>query len=475
MEPFEVMTSESQERMLAIVEPERPRRGARHLRSVGGAGLGRSARCTGEPGAAAHPRRLDGEVLADVPAASLHEDAPLYDRPRRRAGRPRRAAGRRPGADAAAHRPTAGADLLDLLADTSWVWSQYDHQLFLNTVEGPGGDAAVLRLKHPTTGARHRPRPGAHHRRQPPLVRRRPAAGHGADRGRGGAQPRRASAPARSAVVNCLNFGNPEHPEVMWQLSEAIDGMAEACRALGIPVVGGNVSLYNESRGRRHRPDPGRRHARADRPRSTAARRGVALVDGGRAPAARRRPSPELGGSAWAWRRRPPRRSPAGARPRPPRAVVADLVRTLVVDGHARRRARRRPTAASAWRWPRWRCAPASGFTVPGIADHAGAVHRVAVTRGAVRRARRRSSRVSAPTAKCAAGVARSPRSDGRRLVTALAIEGAWLTSRSPAHRRRSVPARSADGRGPLGLGRDGSPQARPLTELGPCARVPSR
>ena len=58
------------------------------------------------------------------------------------------------------------------------------------------------------------------------------------------------------ALVNCLNFGNPEHPEVMWQLSEAIDGMAEACRALGIPVIGGNVSLYNESRGRDIDPTP---------------------------------------------------------------------------------------------------------------------------------------------------------------------------------------------------------------------------
>ena len=57
------------------------------------------------------------------------------------------------------------------------------------------------------------------------------------------------------AVVNCLNFGNPEHPEVMWQLSEAIDGLAEACLALDLPVIGGNVSLYNESGGRRHRPD----------------------------------------------------------------------------------------------------------------------------------------------------------------------------------------------------------------------------
>jgi phosphoribosylformylglycinamidine synthase len=142
-----------------------------------------------------------------------------------------------------------------MLADTSWVWSQYDHQLFLNTVLGPGSDATVLRLKHPTTGA---------------------------DTGRALAlttdgnhrwcavDPRRGTAltvaesvlnlacvGARPlALVNCLNFGNPEHAEVMWQLSEAIDGMADACRALGIPVVGGNVSLYNESAGADIDPTP---------------------------------------------------------------------------------------------------------------------------------------------------------------------------------------------------------------------------
>ena len=78
------------------------------------------------------------------------------------------------------------------------------------------------------------------------------------------------------AVVNCLNFGNPEHPEVMWQLSEAIDGMGEACRAFGIPVVGGNVSLYNESRRPRHRPDARHRRARRDRrPDSRAPRLSV--------------------------------------------------------------------------------------------------------------------------------------------------------------------------------------------------------
>ena len=100
--------------------------------------------------------RPDGEVLADVPAASLHEDAPLLDRPR--AEPADRAARLADSADAALAAPgDPGADLLDLLYDTSWVSSQYDHQLFLNTVEGPGGDASVLRLKHPTTGRRHRP------------------------------------------------------------------------------------------------------------------------------------------------------------------------------------------------------------------------------------------------------------------------------------------------------------------------------
>ena len=191
-----------------------------------------------------------------MPAKSLDEDAPRYDRPlaepadlaERRARRRRR----RPAGSGASTSPPR---CVAMLADTSWVSSQYDHQLFLNTVVAPGGDAAVLRLKHPTTGV---------------------------DTGRGLAlttdgnhrwcavDPRVGTASlvaeavlnlacvgARPlALVNNLNFGNPEHPEVMWQLSEAIDGMGEACRALGVPVVGGNVSLYNESRGRDIDPTP---------------------------------------------------------------------------------------------------------------------------------------------------------------------------------------------------------------------------
>ncbi|CAB4760855.1 MAG: phosphoribosylformylglycinamidine synthase subunit PurL [Actinobacteria bacterium] len=248
MEPFEIMTSESQERMLAIVEP---------------VGLDRVlAICerwevrASVIGVVTDGDRLrirdgfEGEVLADVPASSLHDAAPLYDRPRQAPG-PSSA----PGPDSVAAPADAGADLVAMLTDTSWVSSQYDHQLFLNTVVGPGGDATVLRLKHPGTGH---------------------------DTGRALAitvdgnhrwcavDPRRGTAltvaesvlnlacvGARPlAVVNCLNFGNPENPEVMWQLSEAIDGMADACRAFGVPVIGGNVSLYNESAGVSIDPTP---------------------------------------------------------------------------------------------------------------------------------------------------------------------------------------------------------------------------
>jgi phosphoribosylformylglycinamidine synthase len=186
-----------------------------------------------------------GEVLADVPAASLSDDAPLYDRP---IAPPADRDARRADDPAALDPPAdCGAEILAMLADASWVWRQYDHQLFLNTVTGPGGDAAVLRLAAPglppsrrglalSTDSNPRwcavdPRAGT------ALV----VAESALNVACAGARP--------VALVNCLNFGNPEHPEVMWQLSEAIDGMAEACRALDVPVVGGNVSLYNESGG----------------------------------------------------------------------------------------------------------------------------------------------------------------------------------------------------------------------------------
>ncbi|TMK85884.1 MAG: phosphoribosylformylglycinamidine synthase subunit PurL [Actinobacteria bacterium] len=143
MQAFEVMTSESQERMLAIVRPDDLdavetlcRRWEVRASVVGRVNTGGRLRVF-----------EGGQVVAAVPAASLHEDAPLY---RRRCVMP--AAHTDRVADDPARLPApgdCGADLLALTADLSWVWSQYDHQLFLNTVEEPGGDAAVLRLKAP--------------------------------------------------------------------------------------------------------------------------------------------------------------------------------------------------------------------------------------------------------------------------------------------------------------------------------------
>jgi phosphoribosylformylglycinamidine synthase len=252
MEPWEVMTSESQERMLAIVTPESWPTVADVCRrwEVRATVVGRVTDAS-DGGAGASPGRLriregfDGPVLADVPAASLADEAPLYERP---AAPPADLAARR--ADDPGDEPAGdcGGELVSLLADPSWVYRQYDHQLFLNTVEGPGGDAALLRLAGPglppsrrgmalTTDSSPRwcaldPRAGT------ALVLAESLANL-------------ACVGARAvAVVNCLNFGNPEHPEVMWQLSEAIDGLAGACRGFGLPVIGGNVSLYNESAGR---------------------------------------------------------------------------------------------------------------------------------------------------------------------------------------------------------------------------------
>ncbi len=236
MTAAEVMTSESQERVLVIVAPS----DLDELRAVCARWEVRAS-VIGTVTGSGRLRVLDrpgGSVLADVPAAALEEDRPMYDRPQRAAVVPLLVAPA--GGD-------AGTDLLGLLTDPSWVFRQYDHQLFLNTVTPPGGDAAVLRLKAPGL----------------PSSRRAIAVSADGNARWCAVDPRQgaaltvaesclnvACAGARPvALVNCLNFGNPEHPEVMWQLSSAVDGLADACRAFGIPVIGGNVSLYNESDG----------------------------------------------------------------------------------------------------------------------------------------------------------------------------------------------------------------------------------
>jgi phosphoribosylformylglycinamidine synthase len=296
MEPWEVMTSESQERMLAIVTPA-------DLQRVLDVCAKWEVRAT-VVGTVTNSGRLrildgpEGPVLADVPASTLHDDAPVCERPMiRPAGLDARLADVAP--------VTTGDpanELLRLLRDPAWVYRQYDHQLFLNTVVAPGGDAALLRLRGPGVRPSDPARRPAialstdgNHRwcaLDPRLGTALTVAESALNVACAGAEP--------VALVNCLNFGNPEHPEVMWQLSEAVDGMAEACRALDIPVIGGNVSLYNESRGRDIDPTPvvGTLGLVRDLQRPPP---GIALVGGDsivllQAPAT----APSLAGSKWA-------------------------------------------------------------------------------------------------------------------------------------------------------------------------------
>src|SRR4051794_13320743 len=294
MEPFEVMTSESQERMLAIVTPEaldevvalceKWEVRASVIGTVTGTGQLRVL------------DRVDGDVLAEMPASAL-EEAPLYDRPRQAPADLEARRADEPVVDAAA--VDIGPDLLAMLVDPSWVHRQYDHQLFVNTVVAPGGDAAVLRLKGPgiPTTSRGLALSTDGNGRWCAVDPRAGAAMLVAE-----ATLNVACAGARPvALVNCLNFGNPEHPEVMWQLSEAIDGMGDACRALSVPVIGGNVSLYNESRGRDIDPTPvvgvlGLIDRLVERPP------GVTLVDGGELLVLGPDPTMarQLAGSRWA-------------------------------------------------------------------------------------------------------------------------------------------------------------------------------
>ena len=324
MEPFEIMTSESQERMLAICEPEKldDLLGICRKWEIAASVIGT---VTGS-GRLRVLDRVDGEVLADMPAASLDADAPLYDRP---LAEPRDRATRSSAEVTVPAPDDAGADLLELLLDPAWVYRQYDHQLFLNTVEGPGGDATVLRLKHPVTGWDTRRGlaltcDGNH--RWCALDPRRGTALVVAE-----ALINLACVGARPlGLVNCLNFGNPEHPEVMWELSESIDGMAEACRAFGIPVVGGNVSLYNESRGHDIDPTPvvgmlGLVDRLDRRPPGVHLEAGAAILALGA-------DTRSLAGSRWAW----DRGFHAGAAPEldlVAHRALADLVRRLAVEG----------------------------------------------------------------------------------------------------------------------------------------------
>jgi phosphoribosylformylglycinamidine synthase II len=259
MSAYEIMLSESQERMLLVAEKGREQEVLRVFDKWGLEGV--------IVGTVIPEPRLrifqHGELVADIPNQSLTDDAPLYHRPVGTWSRPHQI---KVPLDPPPHileelkKPRDyTADLKKLLASPNicskrWVYEQYESMVQTNTVQGPGGEAGVMRIKNSGTPGHERglamalagngrwcyldPKLGAMH-----------AVAEAARKvACAGATP--------VAATNCLNFGNPEKPEIMAQLSAAIDGIAEACTALGTPITGGNVSLYNETKGEGIYPTP---------------------------------------------------------------------------------------------------------------------------------------------------------------------------------------------------------------------------
>jgi phosphoribosylformylglycinamidine synthase II len=272
MTPYEIMLSESQERMLLVAQKGREQEVFRVFEK-----WGLDAVEVGRVTADNKLRVLEhGEVVAEIPNQALTDDAPVYKRPLARWEPPvprempegvqlsaKIPASRAQDAREMGH-PSGFADftanLKRLLASPNicgkrWVWQQYDHMVQTNTVEAPGaGDAGVIRIKDSNREGAPRglamaldgngrwcyldPRLGAMH-----------AVAEAARKvACSGATP--------VAATNCLNFGNPEKPHIMWQFSQVIDGITKACEELEIPITGGNVSFYNETLGEGIYPTP---------------------------------------------------------------------------------------------------------------------------------------------------------------------------------------------------------------------------
>jgi phosphoribosylformylglycinamidine synthase II len=242
----ELLMSESQERMMAFVEPDKV-----------GAVLAVADKWEIDSAVVGEVKagntltiRHGGSVVAEVPAASLADDAPLYDRPVARPEWLDEVQARNSDAPVT----DVSGTLLALLADpgigsSAWVHSQYDHMLFLSTVIGPGSDGSLLRIKGTEKAlAVSTDGNGRLCYLDPRIGSARVVYEAALNVAVTGARP--------LAVVDNLNFGNPEKPEVMWQFRESVEGISEACEVLGVPVVGGNVSFYNETDGVDIHPTP---------------------------------------------------------------------------------------------------------------------------------------------------------------------------------------------------------------------------
>ncbi|HPV66760.1 MAG TPA: phosphoribosylformylglycinamidine synthase subunit PurL [Sphingorhabdus lacus] len=241
MTPYEMMLSESQERMLMVLKP-----GREEFAKAIFDKWELDFAVIGEVTDTGHMvLTWQGEVVCDIPLGPLAEDAPLYDRPSASKDEYKTWAKVKPLGDIP-ESTDIGADLLKLmacpdLASRAWIWQQYDSQVGGDTAQLSGGDAAVVRI-HGTNRA---------------LAMSTDCTPRYcyADPYEGGKQAvaeiyRNISAVGATplAITNCLNFANPQRPEIMAQIVGCLEGMADACRALDYPIVSGNVSLYNESK-----------------------------------------------------------------------------------------------------------------------------------------------------------------------------------------------------------------------------------
>jgi len=249
MTPYEIMLSESQERMLLVAQKGREHEVFRIFEK-----WGLDAVEVGRVTSGNKLRVLEhGKVVAEIPNPALTDEAPVYKRPLARWEPP--VPREKPEGITLSSVSDFTATLNHLLASPNicgkrWVWRQYDHMVQTNTVEAPGaGDAGVIRIKGSQRGLAMSldgngrwcyldPRLGAMH-----------AVAESARKvACAGATP--------VGATNCLNFGNPEKPHIMWQFSQTIDGMTKACEELEIPITGGNVSFYNETLGEGIYPTP---------------------------------------------------------------------------------------------------------------------------------------------------------------------------------------------------------------------------
>ena len=244
MMPYEIMLSESQERMLLVAEQGREEEVFRVFRRWGLEAV--------EIGVVTGDGKLrvkqHGDVVAEIPNRELADGAPLYDRPHTQPLR------RAPLEPPPLPDPDVQQALPALVASgdlcgKSWIWEQYDYLVRSSTVAGPGAEAAIIRIKETGTSVAISLDGNGRYCYLSP---------------RGGAMLAVAESCRNVSTVgavpvaatNCLNFGNPERPEIMAQLVEAIEGMADACRFFDTPITGGNVSLYNETLGEGIYPTP---------------------------------------------------------------------------------------------------------------------------------------------------------------------------------------------------------------------------